>query len=85
MQAETLPSDADEQAKHQSAIQTLSEQHHVPATTVAELYERELARIGQDALITTYLSIFVSRRVNDLLRVAEGPAFPTSTPDSSLQ
>ena len=68
MQIETVAPDSEEQAKHLSAIQHLSEESHLPADTVADLYERELTRIRQDALITTYLSIFVSRRVSELLR-----------------
>ena len=68
--------DIEEQAKHVSAIASLSEQHHLPAATVAEVYERELAWIRQDALITTYLPIFVTRRVNELLRSLSAPAEP---------
>jgi hypothetical protein len=58
----------EEQAKHLSAIASLSEQHHLPADKVAEVYERELASLRVDALITTFLPIFVSRRVDELLR-----------------
>ena len=76
--------DVDEQAKHVSAIVSLSEQHHLPADKVAEVYERELAHIRQDALITTYLPIFVTRRVSELLRSLSAPASPfrrESSPD----
>jgi hypothetical protein len=58
----------EEQAKHLSAIASLSEQHHIPPDKVAQVYERELASLMEDALITTYLPIFVSRRVDELLR-----------------
>lgn len=69
MQPEATRPEAEEQAQHLSAIQSISEQHHIPASDVAELYERELEAIRQDALITNYLSIFVSRRVKELLRI----------------
>ena len=68
MQPGHVSSEAEEQAKHLSAIQSLSEQHHLPAAAVADLYERELDRFRQDALILDYLPIFVSRRVSELLR-----------------
>jgi hypothetical protein len=68
MDPEVTPPDAEEQAKHVSAIQSLSEQLHLPAATVAEVYERELASIRQDALITIYLPIFVTRRVSAMFR-----------------
>jgi hypothetical protein len=60
-----------ESAQHISAIQSISEQHRVPADQVAMLYERELASLRQEALIATYLSIFVTRRVNELLRTVD--------------
>ena len=68
--------EAEEHEKHISAIASLSEQHHLPAERVAEVYERELAGFMRDALITTYLPIFVTRRVNELLRnlsTSDGP------------
>jgi len=67
MELNSVSPEVEEQAKHVSAIAAISEHHHLPADTVAEVYGRELARISQDALITTYLPIFVTRRVNDLL------------------
>jgi len=60
--------EAEEHERHVSAIASLSEQHHLPADRITEVYERELANFMQDALITTYLPIFVTRRVNELLR-----------------
>ena len=65
--------DVEEQEKHASAIASLCEQFHLPVVTVAEVYERELASIRKDALITTYLPIFVTRRVNALLRRIPAP------------
>jgi hypothetical protein len=85
MQIETVAPDSDEQAKHLSAIQHLSEENHLPADTVADLYERELTRIRQDALITTYLSIFVSRRVNEMLRTLESSTSSIQAPAPSPQ
>lgn len=76
MEAAVDHSEADEEAKHLVAIESLSEQLRLPLETVAEVYGRELARIREDALITTYLSIFVSRRVDEMLRAAPGPAHP---------
>ena len=70
--------DVEEREKHVSAIASLSEQHRLPADTVSELYARELARIRQDALITMYLPILVTRRVNDVLRSLSSPDAPTS-------
>jgi hypothetical protein len=67
MEPVTTPPDAEEQAKHVSAIQSLSEKLDLPTATVAEVYERELASIRQGALITTYLPIFVTRRVSEML------------------
>lgn len=69
--------EAEEHEKHISAIASLSEQHHLPADRVSEIYERELASFMHDARITTYLPIFVTRRVNELLRnlsITDGPA-----------
>ena len=68
MEPEVVTPDREEMAKHVSAIASLSAQHHLPAAAVAVVYERELATIRQDALITIYLPIFVTRRVNELLR-----------------
>jgi hypothetical protein len=68
MEPDLVSSGVEEQAKHLSAIASLSEHHHLPADKVAEVYERELANLMQDALITIYLPIFVTRRVDELLR-----------------
>ncbi len=68
MEPRNVSPEAEEHAKHVSAIASLSEQYHLPADRVAEVYERELASFMHDALITTYLPIFVSRRVNELLQ-----------------
>ena len=65
--------DVEVKEKHDSAIASLCEQFHLPAVTVAEVYERELASIKQDALITTYLPILVTRRVSALLRKISTP------------
>lgn len=83
MEPGAVPQDVEEWAKHVSAIASLSEQHHLPADAVAEVYERELALISQDALITTYLPIFVTRRVSELLRRLS--TAPTSTSGERFQ
>jgi hypothetical protein len=80
MQPEISLPEAEERAQHLSAIQSLSEQHHLPAADVAALYERELASLRRDALITNYLSIFVSRRVVEALRALGVPPASTSNP-----
>lgn len=85
MQPEAILPEAEERAQHHSAIQSLSEQHHLPADDIAALYERELASIRQEALITNYLSIFVSRRVSDLLRTQRLSASATAPADSAVQ
>jgi hypothetical protein len=78
-------SEAEERAKHLSAIQSLCEQHHLPPATVAEIYERELERFLEGALIRDYLPIFVSRRVGEMLR-AMGPLPPAGgAADRSIQ
>jgi len=84
MQPEVSLPGAEERAQHLSAIQSISEQHNMPAADVAALYERELAAIRQDALITNYLSIFVSRRVVETLRILRVPP-PAPMPDSAVQ
>jgi hypothetical protein len=76
MASGAVHADVDEKAKHVSAIQTLSQQYRLPTDTVAELYEHELASISQDALITTYLPIFVTRRVNEMLRRLYASSMP---------
>jgi len=85
MQPEVSLPESEEHAQHLSAIRSLSEQHDLPAADVADLYERELASLRQDALITNYLSIFVSRRVTEMLRVLRMPSLPASTRDSQVQ
>jgi hypothetical protein len=74
-----VPPEDEERAKHISAIASLSEQHHLPPDAVAAVYERELALISEDALITTYLPIFVTRRVSELLRTLAATATPISS------
>jgi|APIni6443716594_1056825.scaffolds.fasta_scaffold1136516_2 hypothetical protein len=78
MEPKSVSPEVEEQAKHVAAIASISEQHHLAAETVAEVYGRELARISRDALITTYLPIFVTRRVNDLLRSLSAQATQVS-------
>jgi len=84
MQPDIVTAD-DEEQKHLSAIQSLCEQHHLPADTVAELYQGELSRFREGALITNYLSIFVTRRVNEMLRSLKPSASPGPAQDSSIQ
>ena len=76
MRRELAHTGPDDGLQHLSAIRSISEQHRLPAEQVAMLYERELASLRQDALITTYLSIFVTRRVNELLRTVDSPMVP---------
>lgn len=78
MVPENISPDVDEREKHISAIASLSEIHRIPADTVTELYERELAHIREDALITIYLPIFVTRRVNEMLRSLSAPGASAS-------
>lgn len=68
MQPATASTEIEEQAKHRSAIESLSEQHHLPVSAVEEIYQRELDSFRQGALVTAYLPIFVARRVSELLR-----------------
>jgi hypothetical protein len=69
----------EERAQHLFAIQWLSEQHRLPAADVAVLYERELASLKAGAQITSYLSIFATRRVNELLRTAGTAPAPSGS------
>ena len=85
MQPEVSLPEPEDHAQHLSAIRSLSEQHHLPAAEVAAMYERELASLRQDALITNYLSIFVSRRINETLRILRLSPPPASPADSSVQ
>lgn len=66
MDSDLLAAEPDERAKHLSAIQSLSEQFHLPPESVAEVYIQELQLVSQDALIRSYLSIFASRRVSEI-------------------
>ena len=85
MQPEVTFPEAEERSQHLSAIQSLSEQHHLPAEDIAAVYEQELASLRQDALITNYLSIFVSRRVNELLRLQRLSAPATAVTNPAVQ
>lgn len=68
MSPEIVSPEGEEQARHRSAIESLSEKHHLPLPAVEEVYQRELASFRQGALITAYLPIFVARRVSEVLR-----------------
>lgn len=85
MQPGIATPDDEEQQKHLSAIQSLSEQYHLPADTVAKLYQGELSRFREGALVTNYLSIFVSRRVNEMLRSLKSSTPSGPAADSSVQ
>lgn len=85
MRREAALPGSDESAQHLCAIQTISEQHRLPAEQVAMLYERELASLRQEALITTYLSIFVTRRVTELLRAVGSAAAGGGDAASAIQ
>ena len=85
MQPEVALPESEERAQHLSAIQSISEQHRLPAADIAVLYERELASVRQDALITNYLSIFVSRRVNEMLRDQRLPPAATAVTNPAFQ
>lgn len=85
MQPGHASSEAEERAKHLSAIQSLSAQHRLPTAAVADLYERELNRFKQDALITDYLPIFVSRRVSELIRDLKSSTPTPATSDATVQ
>ena len=85
MQPEASLPEAEERAQHLSAIQSLSEQHRLPAQDIAAVYEQELANLRQDALITNYLSIFVSRRVSALLRDQRLPPAATAVTNPAFQ
>ena len=49
-------------------VTDLAAEFHAPVDAVAALYEREWADLVRGARITTFLDIFVVRKVQDALR-----------------
>jgi hypothetical protein len=55
-----------------SAIDSIASSKGLPAEDVRTVYERMLARIKRQALIKDFLSIFVARRVERVLKRKKG-------------
>ncbi len=56
-----------EERQHLSAIRMLSFDFGIPEKIIVSLYEHELRILKRHARINIFLSIFVSRRIKDLL------------------
>ena len=58
------------------ALELISERCHVPQSEVKRLYEDELADLGSDARVISFLPIFAMRKVEETLqnRAAAGRA-----------
>jgi hypothetical protein len=68
----------DDAHRHSAAIERLAACAHARPEDVRPLYERVLAEMLEQARITTYLSIFTARRVEELLqRIKETNSWPT--------
>lgn len=69
----------DDAHRHSAAIERLAACAHVRPEDVRPLYERVLAEMLEQARITTYLSIFTARRVEELLqRIEETNSWPNT-------
>ena len=54
--------------RHQSAIEALARETAVEPSRVRELYERELAHLGANAKVVSYLLVLARRNVRAALR-----------------
>jgi hypothetical protein len=67
----------DDAKRHAAAIERLAALGHVSEEDVRPLYEQVLAEMLEQARITTYLSIFTARRVEQLLqRIGRSNSWP---------
>ena len=66
--------DADEEARHQSAIHALATEMHASVAEVQGLYESELTRLKSGARIKDFLPDFISRKVRRDLKSNRRPA-----------
>ncbi len=56
-----------EKNQHESALQLLCEEFPAQSQQVTELYENELAAMITEATIRSYLPIFISRKVREVI------------------
>lgn len=57
-----------EYKQHSSAIHSLAEQYHVQEPFVREIYEETLKTLQEKAKFRKYLTILVSRQVQEMLK-----------------
>ena len=53
---------------HKQIVASLAAEFNAPIDEVATLYERERAELSADAKVTTFLHVFATRHVQEILR-----------------
>ena len=66
------PSDRNEDAINQDAINSIAREMHYPLPIVRRVYEAEFARLKAEARLTDYLTLFAARRTRDALHSRPG-------------
>jgi uncharacterized protein (DUF2126 family) len=64
----SLYSDPSDRKKHFGAIQSLADDLHRPVPEVVQMYEEILEHLQDQARITDYLPILVSKKVREICR-----------------
>ena len=59
--------DRNEEALHQSVVNALAQEIHLPVANVKTVYEVELARLKSRAKVKDYLVLLASRRAREKL------------------
>ena len=67
------------QADQTRIIESLARESEFPIDEVAHLYEEELAELGIDARITSFLPIFAIRNVQEALRKRGAAGSPSGS------
>jgi hypothetical protein len=58
-----------ESSAHVRAIEFLADDTHLPVDQIAEIYQREFAKLALDANIQNYLPVLTMRKVREALRL----------------
>lgn len=63
-----LLEDEMEKKRHERATEMLARDTGVPVEEISQLYQQELEKLKEGARIKDFLTLFVSRRVKELLK-----------------
>jgi len=64
---QTLYEDRNEEALHQSVVNALAQEIHLPVANVKTVYEVEFARLKSSAKVKDFLVLLASRRAREKL------------------